>query len=125
MGEDRPRTELEFAGFLVEDRHAGDVRRQQIRGALDALHIHRDRTGQGPRQHGLAGAGHIFQQHMAAAQQRHHGQFDHRALADDDALDVFDQSLNLLHGSSVFRLPRRGHGEGQALQPGSQNRRQD
>ena len=37
LGKDRTGSKLELGGFLIEDRHAGDVGRQQVRRALQAL----------------------------------------------------------------------------------------
>ena len=82
---------LEIAGFLVVDGNAGDVRGQKVRRALQPLHLDIDRTRQGTRQHGFAGAGHILQQHMPATEERDDSQLDDRPFADDDLLDVRDE----------------------------------
>jgi len=79
--------------------NTGDVRGQQVGRALDALHVHRDRAGQRARQGGLAGARHVLEQHVAAAQQRYDGQLDDAALADDHLLDVGDQGGDVVHGA--------------------------
>ncbi len=67
LGEDRARLELEVPPLLVEDRHAGDVRGQQVRRELDPPH----RTVDGPRQrlgqHGLADPGHVLDEEMPSA----------------------------------------------------------
>ena len=70
--------------LAVEDRHADDVGRQQIAGELDALEV----QPQGPRQRvgqrGLADAGEVFDQQMAARQQAGQREADLAVLAEDD-----------------------------------------
>ena len=90
--EDRPRPELEVARLLVEDGHAGDVGRLQVGRALDprdrdAVDAAADRAGE----HRLRGAGHVLEQHVAAAHQRGEDELDLLALAVDDRLDVVEQ----------------------------------
>ena len=83
-----PGPELELLGLLVVDREAGHVGRQQVRRELDppedAAEAPRDRLGED----GLAGARHVLDQQVAAAQERDEGEADLVVLADDDALDV-------------------------------------
>ena len=69
--EDRPGLELELPDLLVVDREAGDVVRLQVGRALDpgrdrAL----DRLGDRPGEHGLRGARHVLEEHVAAARER-------------------------------------------------------
>ena len=63
----------------VEDRDAEDVGRQQVAGELDALEVQPERCGQGMRQRGLADAGHVLDQQVAARQQAGERQPDLRA----------------------------------------------
>ena len=93
LGHDRPRPELELLGLLVVDRQAGHVRGQQVRRELDpaerAAEAARERLGQD----GLAGAGHILDQEVAAAHQGDHGEAHFVVLAHDHAFDVGDDLL--------------------------------
>jgi hypothetical protein len=76
---------------VVEHRDAGEVRRQQIRGALHPTEGPADGAGQGLGQHGLAHARDVLEQHVAAGQERGHGQADGRLLADDHRRGGGDQ----------------------------------
>ena len=86
----RPRLELELAGGRVEHRHADDVRRQQVAGELDALPTQAEHVGKGAGQRGLADAGHILEQDVAAGE--HGGQhlLDDLTFADKNAGDGVD-----------------------------------
>ena len=88
VGEDRAFAELELGGFLVENGRAGDVGGQQVGRKLDALEDQPQGAGEGFGEGGLADAGDVFDQHMAAGQKRGQGQFDGGALADDHRLDL-------------------------------------
>ena len=48
-------------------------------------------AGQRAREDGLADSGDVFQEHVAAGEERGHDGLDRRALAEEDALDVFDE----------------------------------
>ncbi len=91
--EDTPGAELELAGLLVEDRHPGDVRRQQVGRELDPTRRPPDGTGQCLGQLGLAHPGHVLQQQVPLGQQDDQGGLDHLGLALDDLGDVAPQSL--------------------------------
>ena len=67
VGKGRAGHELKGACLLIEDADAGDVAGQQVGRTLEAAEVDAQRDGQGTGQHGLAHAGHIFQQHMAFA----------------------------------------------------------
>jgi len=56
----------------------------------------------GPGQHGLAGAGHVLDEHVPLAQQGHHQQLDLRSLADDDRFDVADDAVSELGYGSLW-----------------------
>ena len=86
--ERRAGAELEFECLLIEDRDADDIVGQEVGRKLNAVKVQTERDRDGPREHGLAGAGHVLEEQMAFAQERDHHQFDHVALADDDLLDV-------------------------------------
>ena len=68
--------ELEHMGLLIEHAHAGDVVGQQVGRALQPLEADSQAGGDGPGQHRLAGAGHIFQQHVPLAEQTQQAQLD-------------------------------------------------
>ena len=56
------------------------------------------------RQHRLADAGHVLDQQVAAAHQRHHGKLHLGTLADDDAFYVIDEALGDRPGIQTGRL---------------------
>ncbi len=92
--EDRPGPELEVARPLVEDREARDVRRLEVRRALDArrgraLDGARDRAGED----GLRRARHVLEQHVATARHRREHELDLLALAEHDGLDVGKEAV--------------------------------
>src|SRR5262249_26362266 len=85
VGKNGPRFELEQTGLLIEDFKPDDVRRQQVRGELDAL----ERAVKAPcdclRECGLAYAGDILDQQMAPGQQGDQGELDYLGFTSDDA----------------------------------------
>ena len=85
--EHRAGLELEVADLLVEDRDAGDVRRQQVRRELDPAHGAVDRLGQRLGQHRLTDARHVLDQQMPLGQQDGDGDFDDVGFALDHGLD--------------------------------------
>src|SRR5699024_2170770 len=80
-GEDGAVVELEALGLLVVDRHAGDVRGQQVRCELDARVAGLHRGGYRTSQGGLARAGEVLQQQVPAGEQAGQGQSHHVILA--------------------------------------------
>ena len=106
VGEDRPGAELEVACVLVVDRQAGHVGRLEIRRALDprvlrALDAARDRPGE----HGLRGAGHVLEEHVASACERGEDELDLLVLATDDRLQVRQEAGGDVDG----RVGRAAH----------------
>ena len=93
LGHDRARPELELLVLLVVDREAGHVRRQQVRRELDAPEAAAEAAGDRLGEDGLAGAGHVLDQEVAAAQEGDERESDFVVLADDDALDVGEDLL--------------------------------
>ncbi len=81
--EDRAGPEVERGGPRVVDQRTGHVAGHQVRGELDPLGVQVERGGQGAHEQRLRDAGHALQEHVAAAEQRHHDPADHRVLADD------------------------------------------
>ncbi len=102
LGHDRPGTELELGGLLVEDREAGDVGREQVRRELDPTERASDALAERLGQHRLADARHVLDEDVALAQERdeRHPHLD--VLADDHALDAghhpLGGALDVLHG---------------------------
>jgi len=87
VGEDRALAELEALRLLVEDADAEDVRRQEVRGELDAPERAADGAGERAGERGLADAGHVLDEHMAARRQRSDGEAHYAGLAVDDLGD--------------------------------------
>ena len=95
----------ERTGIAIVHRKARNVRGQRVGRKLHALKVQAQRTGQCQRQCGLAGAGHILEQDMAASVDGHQSLLDHLALTQqgtahfvDDAVGLFDD-----HGYSFPR----------------------
>ena len=84
LREDRARVELEVAGVALEDRHADDVRGQQVAGELDALEMQAERAREHMRERGLADARHVLDQQVAAREQAGQREANLRVLAEDD-----------------------------------------
>ena len=62
------------------------------------------RAGQRLGQRRLADAGHVFDQHVAVAEQGHQQQLDHAILADDDLADVlFQDEGGISYHAGAFR----------------------
>ena len=81
VGHDRAFLEVEVSGLGVVDGDAQHVGRQQVGRALNAPELASQRQRQRPRQDGLAHAGHVLQQRVAAAQQGDQQPADHLLLA--------------------------------------------
>jgi hypothetical protein len=79
-------------GGRVQHRVAGDVGRHQVGRELHARVAQRHGLGQRPRQQRLAQAGHAFDQHVAAGDQRDQG-LVHRFLLPDHGLADFGAQL--------------------------------
>ncbi len=113
VDKDRAGPELERVGLLVEHAHAGDVVGQQVGRALQPLEADAQAGGDGPGQHGLAGAGHVLDEHVSLAEQGHHQQFDLLSFADDDGFDVADDAVSELgdgsHGNLLITLLKARH----------------
>jgi len=100
---------------LVQNLHAGDVRRHEVRGELDALELEMEDAGDGFDQQRLGQAGSAGNQAMSAGKKRDEDLFDDFFLADDDFCQfVFDLratgdealdslALSLMVGGHSFR----------------------
>ena len=90
--EHRPRPELEVTLLRVEDGQPGDVRRLEVRRALDARgRCTVDRLSDRPCQNRLRGPRHVLEQDVPAAHQCREHELDLVRLAVDDELDVVEQ----------------------------------
>src|SRR5437016_4043873 len=114
LREDRPLAELELLRRWAVDVDARDIGGEQVRRELQTLEAATQRAGERLRQHRLAHPGHVFDQDVAAAQQRNHAQFDLRGFADEYTADVFhdprterlDRSVLHLHPLTSFSVIR-------------------
>ncbi len=88
MREYRALVELERAGLAIEHGDADDVGRQQVAGELDALIGQAERFGHRMRQRGLADAGDVLDQQMAARQQARDAQSHLMLLAQDHPIEL-------------------------------------
>ena len=70
----------------IEHRHADDVRGQQVAGELHALPGEAEHLRQRVRQRGLADAGHVLDEQVAARQQAGECQAHGLGLAEDHAV---------------------------------------
>ena len=93
LREDRSRPELELVELLIERPHAGDVGGQQVRRELDAPEGGVQGAGQRLGQHGLADAGHVFDQEVALAEQGDEAEADLLLFVPDGAAHVFDHGI--------------------------------
>ena len=93
LGHDRARPELELLVLLVVDREAGHVRRQEVRRELDAAEGTAETLRDGLGQDGLAGAGDVLDEEVAATEERHEREPDLAMLADDDSLDIREDAV--------------------------------
>ena len=102
VGEDGAGAELEAAGLQVEDVGAEDVARHQVGRELHALAIHAQQPGQGAGHERLGGAGHAFEQDVAAAQQGQQHQLQVLPLADDHTLGPVQQVIHQVRDGQVL-----------------------
>ena len=89
-GEDRPLDEAEIPPplrVLFQDVGAGDVRRHQVGGKLDALELNVQNLRQGADHQGLGQPRHAHQQAVPAGENGGEDLFDHVVLSDDDLLE--------------------------------------
>ena len=92
-----PRRMLKRLGLRVVDRVAGDVAGHQVGRELDAREAAVERLRQRAHQQRLAQAGHAFDQHVAAGEQRDQDLVEHLGLADEGLGDL------VAHGGGALR----------------------
>ena len=98
LREDRTLAELELLRRRAVDVYTRDIGRKQVRRELQTLEAAAQRASERLRQHRLAHAGHVFNQDVAAAQQRNHAQFDLRRFTDEHTADPPPFALAYAHG---------------------------
>jgi hypothetical protein len=85
--------EVEAVLVGVPDARAGDVGRQQVGGGLDPVEGPAERAGERAGERGLAAAGDVLDQRVAAGEQGARDQLDGAVPAVHDLLDVPDDPL--------------------------------
>ena len=95
LRKDRTALEPEFAGFAVIDGDAEHVGRQQVAGELHALKRQAQSLGDRMREGGLAHPRNVFDQQMPARQQAGQTQADLQILAQDHAIDLRQDGVDL------------------------------
>src|SRR5690606_38374965 len=101
VGEERARPENELTARLVEDVHADDVARHEIRRALDALELAAERARQRPGKQRLAQAGHALHEDVPARDERDGDGADRGLRTNHHASDLARQpGIQLLNGRS-------------------------
>ena len=109
VGEHGARPEVEGRPLPIPDRHARDVRREQVRGELDPLEGAIDRTSERLGEKGLADARYVLDQDVPLGHQARYDEVDRRRLALDDLADIRRDSFELVAEPREFIL-RQGHG---------------
>ena len=103
----RAAAQLKIAGLLVIDRHAHDVGGQQIGRELQPAEVATEREGERAHERGLAAAGQIVEEDMAAGEDGHEDQFDLAVLADDDFLGLCLETSGIL-SERIHKVPLSG-----------------
>ena len=94
LREERARDETEIVAFAVKNRQSDHIGREHVAGELNARKLKSEQARQGVCQRGLADAGQVFDQQVAARQQAGQRKSDLRFLAEDDAVGCGDQYCN-------------------------------
>ena len=85
--EERAGPELPLVAGEVEHGDAGELGRQEVRGALDPVEDAADGAGERLGEEGLADAGDVLDEQVPAREQRDEGEGDRLGLAPQHALD--------------------------------------
>jgi len=107
IGEDRTGPKFKLARFGIVNADAKNVARKQIRSELDALEGAMKRFGESLSQGGLADARNIFDEQMAAGEQRDERELDGFFLAVDRACDGAPKLRDDLSSGSLHVLKTR------------------
>ena len=106
LRENRPRPKFELGRFLIEDRNAGHIGRQQIGRALNSLEGAADAGRQRAGEHRFRDARHVFQQNVPFGKPGHERQNDLLPFADDRLLDIGDDFLRRRRDFDHVKCPR-------------------
>ena len=107
--DDGARDDLECAVRRIVDRETGDVGRGRVRRALNSCKGEREGVCQCFGQGGLADAGDVLEEEMAAGQKGGDDGGDQVGFADDALLHILFKSFYLfVHGGSPFDGARGG-----------------
>jgi len=96
LAEHRAGVKAEGGLVLLVDRHADDVRRQQVAGELDAVVLEAEHARHRVGQRGLAHAGQVLDQQVPSRQQASQRDAHLRLLADQHGADRVDDRLQFL-----------------------------
>ena len=89
-GEQRALAEREVAVALVVDERSGEVGGQEVGGELSAGEVEPERLGERSCGEGLAEAGEVLEQHVAAGEDGREDERERLAFADDGDLDLVE-----------------------------------
>lgn len=103
--EHRAGAELEAALFRAVDVRADDVGGQQVGRELHPPEIRVDQPGQRLRQRGLADAGHVVEQHVAARNECGQQMADHLRLAANDPVEFVFDPVQFFNGVAHGKCP--------------------
>ncbi len=92
--------------ILVQDLGAGDVRRHEVRGELDALEVQVQDVGERLDEERLRQPRHAGDQAVAAGEQRDEHLLDDLVLPDDDLAEL-GENARAAFGNSLGRLGRQ------------------
>lgn len=90
LSENWSRSKFELGILLIEDRLAGDVGRQKIGRALNALKRAANATSQRPSQHRFRNPRDVLKQYVSLAEPGNKSEYQLLTFTDDDSFDVGD-----------------------------------
>jgi hypothetical protein len=99
--------ETELTCLALVDADPDNVRWQEVAGELDALEFEIERGGQCVRQGGLAYAGYVFEEKVAAGDQAGEGQLDLAWLAEQHAVDLCQCAIQSVAEHFIVERSRR------------------
>jgi hypothetical protein len=102
--EDRPGAELELVFLLVEDVHARDVRRQQVRGELEPRERAVDRAGERLGQHRLPDPGEVLDDQVPLGDDAEDDEAQRLRGGADDEGDVLDDPAHGVCADDLLSL---------------------
>ena len=108
-GKDRAGMKTELARLALVYADPDNVRWEQVAGELHTLEIQREAGGQRMGQGGLAHAGHVFQQQVAAGDQAGEGELHLARLAQQHAIDLGHGGLQVRAQRFIVQRSDGGH----------------